>query len=52
LRPSPPTAPRFAIRSDPPQAIGNGLAGYPELSRHGGLARFLDKISPFTARSL
>jgi len=52
LRPSPPTAPPLAVRSDAPQAIRNGLTGYAELSRHGGLACLLDQIGPLTARGL
>jgi hypothetical protein len=44
------TAPPLAVRSDAPQAIRNGLRGYAELSRDGGLARILDQISPLRAR--
>jgi hypothetical protein len=49
---STPTAPPLAARSDAPQAIRNGLAGYAYLSRHGGLACLLDQFGPLAARGL
>ncbi len=48
----PPTAPPLAVRSDAPQAIRNGLTGYAQLSRYGGLARLLDQVGPLTPRGL
>ena len=52
LRHSPSTAPPFAVRSDPSQAIRNCLAGDAELSRHGRLACLLDQFGPLAARGL
>jgi len=49
---STPAAPPLAVRSDAPQAIRNGLRGYAELSRDGGLACILYQISPLRARCL